>query len=69
MDQLAPEYIKRCVVANKIDLVDDRVVSKEKGQAIANKYDMQYIEASALTGDGCLEAFEGLAATIVKHKI
>ena len=57
------------MVANKIDLVDDRVVSKEKGQAITNKYDMQYIETSALTGDGCLEAFEGLAATIFKHKI
>ncbi|KAH0787789.1 small GTP-binding protein [Histomonas meleagridis] len=39
------------VIGNKIDLVDERVVSTEQGQEVANKHGAEYFEISATTGD------------------
>ena len=38
------------LVANKIDLVDDREVSEEMGLQLAEDHELQYFEASAKTG-------------------
>ncbi|KAH0792235.1 small GTP-binding protein [Histomonas meleagridis] len=39
------------VIGNKIDLVDERVVSTEQGQEVASKHGAEYFEISATTGD------------------
>lgn len=38
------------IVANKIDMVDERVISTEKGKEIAAKWNAEYFEVSAQTG-------------------
>jgi len=46
------------LVANKIDLKQQRVISTEEGQALAKKLRCYYIETSALTGENVNEAFQ-----------
>lgn len=37
----------KVLVGNKIDLDEERKVSREEGQALANQHKMQYFETSA----------------------
>jgi Ras-related protein Rab-6A len=47
-----------CVlVGNKVDLVDDRVVSPEEGKAKAKQLRMTYLETSAKTGENIRDLF------------
>jgi len=54
------------LVGNKIDLTDSRQVSKEEGEALANKLGLSYIETSAKTGENIEDAFKMLALQIIK---
>ena len=50
------------LVGNKVDLEDQRVVSSDSGQALANKFTNGfYFETSALTGQSIQAAFEFIA--------
>ncbi|MHA1652653.1 MAG: Rab family GTPase [Candidatus Thorarchaeota archaeon] len=53
------------VVANKVDLVDSRVVSTEEGEAYAKKIGSLYVESSALTGQNVEEAFKVLCEVMI----
>lgn len=54
------ERVPKYLVANKADLVEDRKVTREEGEAIAKQYVMSYVEASAKTKLGVKEVFEGV---------
>lgn len=56
------------IVANKIDLVDTRVISKESGLELAKEYNMPYFECSAKSGFAVNEAMTCLIDTIVIAK-
>ena len=50
----AQKLIPMLLVANKIDLYEQRQVSSDAGERLAALYgNIPYIECSALTGDGC----------------
>ena len=49
------------LVANKIDLVNDRVVTEDEGRLLASSHGMMHYQCSAKTGVGVSEAFMGLA--------
>lgn len=52
--------------ANKVDLVDKRVVTKENGEDFAFQNQMAFVkETSALSGDGVKELFEELAKELL----
>ena len=51
------EEVILCIVANKIDLVDKRVVTNEEGQKFADEPDFIFQEISAKTGDGFSDLF------------
>ena len=55
-----------CLVANKCDLEDKRVVSTEEGESLAKSSGMLYIETSAKSATGIHEVFIKLAEAIVK---
>ena len=57
------------MVANKVDQKNERVIDKEQGEASAKKFGIPHLEASAVTGQGCYEMFEGFAAEILKKMI
>ncbi len=54
-----PKVVKY-LVANKVDLVDDRVVTTEEGKGIAAKYSMKYFETSARSCVNVNEMFTAL---------
>ena len=46
----APQSTLKIIVANKTDLVEERVIKKEDGEKLARKFDALYVECSAKTG-------------------
>jgi small GTP-binding protein len=49
--------VKVIFVGNKTDLVDQRVISTEEGQAFANKMNAGYLESSAKLGEHVNDIF------------
>ncbi len=60
----ADEKIIKYLIANKIDLTEERKVTKEEGQKMANQYKMKYFETSAKANINVTDAIEGLAKEI-----
>ena len=56
------------LVANKIDLIDGRLVTKEEGEQLAKKYKMKYFECSARSGLNVEEMFRE-TASIIHNKL
>ncbi|MHA1882771.1 MAG: Rab family GTPase [Candidatus Thorarchaeota archaeon] len=54
------------VVANKVDLEDSRVVTKEEGEAYAEEHNHLYVESSALTGENVEEAYSQLCRRVIE---
>jgi GTPase SAR1 family protein len=65
----APPDCDICLCANKADLDNDRVVSTEEGQQLADEYGVQFFETSALTGQNVERMFTALATTIKRKRI
>ena len=59
--------ISLILVGNKIDLEDDRVISTEQGEELAQKLNLSYIETSAKTGENINDAFNMLALQRIKR--
>jgi len=56
------------LVGNKCDLEEDREVSTEKGQNLANDLKCPFLEASAKTRTNVVESFESLVREIKKAR-
>ena len=56
------------LVGNKQDLANERKVEFEEAKKLADSWKINYMETSAKTNFNCKEAFESLAAEIVKSK-
>ena len=54
------------VVANKVDLIDSRIVSTEEGESWAKERGHMYVESSALTGVNVEESYVALCRTMIK---
>ncbi len=63
VDKNVDEY-RALLVANKTDLVVERVVSIEEGQNLANQLGMDYIETSVRQDKNVNKAFEMIARSI-----
>jgi small GTP-binding protein len=51
------------LIGNKIDLSDERKVSKEEGKRFAEEHNMFFMEVSAKTGENVKETYIQLATT------
>ncbi len=60
----ADEKIIKYLVANKIDLTEERKVAKEEGQKMAQQYGMKYFETSAKANINVTECIESLAKEV-----
>jgi len=56
------------LVANKTDL-PDRVVEPSEGREFADSHGMPYVESSAKTGEGIVDIFANLGATLVDRRL
>lgn len=67
LEDLEKAKIKKetiCIVANKIDIPNLRVVTRAEGEGLAAKYKIKYFECSARSGEGVDVIFRTLANDI-----
>ena len=62
------EGFKKIIVGNKVDLEEERVISKEKLKKFCDDRNIQGFEVSAKIGKNLSECFEALAKLIVGDK-
>lgn len=55
------------VIGNKIDKEEERVVTVEEAQSMAQSLNVYYTETSAKSGDGVDQAFKAVAKVILKN--
>ena len=63
-----PGDVEVMIVGNKCDLEERRMVSKERGQLLANELGYNFMEVSALSGWNVTMAFMNLARAIIDSK-
>ncbi len=63
VDRNVEDY-KSLLVANKIDLVDERVISTNEGKEMARKLGMDYLEVSVMLDKNVNKAFELISTRI-----
>lgn len=66
--EFGPEDINIIIVGNKLDLNYQREVSFQDASMLAEKYNIKYIEVSALTGKNVPEIFESLTTLMIKQE-
>ena len=62
----ASKYINLVLVGNKIDLEQERKISKEDGLELATEYGMEFFEASAKTGKNIEDIFSKICKIVAK---
>ena len=67
--QGAGENINLMLIANKIDMENERQVSREEGEKLAEKLGIPYFETSAQNKDIVDEAFKMLAFILVQGQL
>ena len=69
MEQHATEGVNKILIGNKCDWEEKRVISTEKGQALADELGIPFLEVSAKGNINIDKAFYSLAADIKKRLI
>ncbi|XP_071451356.1 ras-related protein Rab-10 [Hetaerina americana] len=65
IDEHANEDVEKMILGNKKDMVDKRVVSTERGIAIAREHGIRFMETSAKENLNISQAFDELAEAIL----
>merc|ERR1712179_320892 len=68
IQQHADVHVNKILVGNKCDMVDEKVVSTEEGQALAKEFGIPFAEVSAKTNVSVDDSFKDLA-TAVKDRL
>jgi Ras-related protein Rab-11A len=66
--QHTPPDLPIVLVGNKLDLVDQRKVSREQATALAEQLNLSYMETSALNATNVEKAFNLLVSSIYQKK-
>jgi small GTP-binding protein len=61
------EKVPMVLVGNKCDLTDQRVITSEQGEALAQKFNCRFIEASAMTKINVFTLFTFLNFELAHH--
>lgn len=59
--------VNKILVGNKCDLFEQRIVTTEMGQKLADEYNLPFIEVSAKTGQNIEETFISLSKAILER--
>jgi len=69
IEQHASDSVQKILIGNKCDMTDDRIITKDRGQELADEYGIKFYETSAKTDTNVKEAFIAIATDIVEKKI
>lgn len=69
VEQHATEGVNKILIGNKCDWEEKRVISTEKGQALADELGIPFLEVSAKSNINIDKAFYSLAADIKKRLV
>ncbi|CAF1477207.1 unnamed protein product [Adineta steineri] len=67
IDQAGLDMERRYLVANKIDLIENRKIDEEQGRRFALRNSMTYFETSCKTGENVHDLFEQIASDLVRQ--
>ncbi|KAF8781927.1 Ras-related protein Rab-10 like protein [Argiope bruennichi] len=65
IDEHANEDVEKMILGNKCDMEDKRMISKERGEAIAREHGIRFLETSAKANINIEKAFRELAESIL----
>lgn len=65
--ELANPNVQKMLVANKCDLKKQRLITREKGELLAQDLDIRYVEISALSNLNVEDAFATLTQDVLKN--
>ena len=68
IEQHADKRAARILVGNKVDLVDERKVTREEAEQMAQKFGISYHETSAKANIGMSESFEDIFEQSYRNK-
>lgn len=69
IEQHASEGVNKILIGNKCDILEKKVISKEQGQALADEWQIAFLETSAKSNIGVEDAFFSLARDIKRRLI
>jgi GTPase SAR1 family protein len=68
LDTYGPKEASVILIGNKSDLVDERKTTFNEAYNFASRFNLQYIEVSAKTGNNVGLLFENLTRTMIKKE-
>lgn len=66
-EQLSSPTVQKLLVANKCDLIERRLITKERGELLAKHLDIRYKEISALSNLNVEDAFTSLLRKVFRQ--
>ncbi|CAL1285742.1 unnamed protein product [Larinioides sclopetarius] len=69
IDEHANEDVEKMILGNKCDMEDKRMISKERGEAIAREHGIRFLETSAKANINIEKAFRELAESILNKQM
>ena len=69
IEEHADDEICKVMVGNKVDLVEDRLISTQEAKDTARQFSMEYFDASAKLNQGVQEVFECLMTQVYRKKV
>ena len=68
INQKAEKGVPKLIVCNKIDLQEDRQITKQQGEELAKQYGLHYHETSAKNNIGISECMNDIFQQTVEYK-
>eukprot|EP01084_Bolivina_argentea_P216106 367132_1 len=68
IEQHASESISKVIMGNKCDMINDRVISADRGRDLASEYNVSFYETSAKTDINVQKVFIDIAKDVIKNK-
>lgn len=68
IDEHANEDVEKMILGNKCDMEDRRIISRERGEAVAKQHGIRFMETSACSNINVEKAFLDLAKAILDNQ-